>query len=84
MLPLRIRVELGLMATGGSLSDCLLSYPGQTLGESYSTAEMQSIYSDLLKCWSASSKKASSNVSLSKTCTSGLIPLRKAGAPLSS
>ena len=27
------------------LSDCLVSYPGHSLGESYPTAEMQSVYS---------------------------------------
>ena len=30
---------------GPSLSDGLVSYPGQSLGESYPSAEMQSVYS---------------------------------------
>ena len=31
--------------TGASQSDCLVSYPGHSLGESYPSAEMQSVYS---------------------------------------
>ena len=31
--------------TGTSLSDCLVSYLGHSLGESYFSAEMQSVYS---------------------------------------
>ena len=31
--------------TGASPPDCLVSYPGHSLGESYSFAEMQSVYS---------------------------------------
>ena len=30
--------------TGASLSDCLVSYQEYTLGESYASAEMQSMY----------------------------------------
>ena len=30
--------------TGASLSDCLMSYLGHSLEESYSSAEMQSVY----------------------------------------
>ena len=30
---------------GTSPSDCLVSYPGHSLGKSYSSAEMQSMYS---------------------------------------
>ena len=31
--------------TGASLSDCLVSYLGHSLGESYPSAEMQLVYS---------------------------------------
>ena len=31
--------------TGVSPLDCLVSYPGHSLGESYPSAEMQSVYS---------------------------------------
>ena len=31
--------------TGASPSDCLVSYPGYSFGESYFSAEMQSVYS---------------------------------------
>ena len=59
MLPLWSRVDQGAMAmkgvlripqsssiTGALPSDCFVSYPGHSLGgESYSSAEMQSVYS---------------------------------------
>ena len=57
MLPLRAKVDLGVLAikgyytflqstsiTGVSPSDCLVSYPGHLLEESYLSAEMQSVY----------------------------------------
>ena len=51
MLPLLIRVELGAMAMKGQLnitealpSDCLVSYSGHLLGESYLFAEVQLMY----------------------------------------
>ena len=65
MLPLWARVDLGVMAIMGYLafpqstsitwaspSDCLVSYPEHSLGESYSSAEMQSVYStvDWTRC----------------------------------
>ena len=37
--------------TGDSPSDCLLSYSGHTLGKSYPTAEMQSVYSTAPSNW---------------------------------
>ena len=42
--------------TGASPLDCLVSYPGHLLGESYPSAEMQSVYSTVSanwvsKCW---------------------------------
>ena len=37
--------------TGASSSNSLLSYPGHTLGESYSTAERQSVYSTAPSVW---------------------------------
>ena len=40
---LRIPQSSGI--TEASLSDCLMSYPGHSLGESYSSAEKQSVYS---------------------------------------
>ena len=54
MLPLQVWVELGAMAMkeyyafpkAPVSSDCLVSYPGYSLGKgSYSSAEMQSVYS---------------------------------------
>ena len=58
MPPLRARVDLGVMGnegalcipqsssiTGTSPSDCLVSYPGHSLGESYPSAEVQLVYS---------------------------------------
>ena len=58
MLPLRDRVDLGAMAIkrysafpAASLSDCLVSYPGHSLGESYSSADMQSVYSTTPTDW---------------------------------
>ena len=37
--------------TEASLSDCLVSYPGYLLGESYPSAEMQSVYSTSPANW---------------------------------
>ena len=37
--------------TGTSPSDCLVSYPGHSLWESYPSAEMQSVYSVALADW---------------------------------
>ena len=37
--------------TGASPSDCLLSCPGDSLRECYSSAEMQSMYSSALAKW---------------------------------
>ena len=37
--------------TGTSPSDCLVSYPGHSLGESYLSAEMQSVYSATPEDW---------------------------------
>ena len=58
MLPLQARVEPGSddnegllhipqnsSITGTSPSDCLVSYTGHSLEESYSSADMQSVYS---------------------------------------
>ena len=36
---------------GTSLSDCLVSYPGQLLAEFYSSAEMQLVYSAAIANW---------------------------------
>ena len=58
MLPLRARMDFlrdvtegafcipqSSSITGVSLSDCLMSYPGNFLAGSYTFAEMQSVYS---------------------------------------
>ena len=37
--------------TGASPSDCLVSYPGHLLEESYLSAEMQSVYSTAPANW---------------------------------
>ena len=38
-------------STGASPSDCLVSYPGHSLGESYPSVEMQSVYSTAPADW---------------------------------
>ena len=37
--------------TGTSPSDCLVSYPGHSLGGSYPSAEVQSVYSTIPTDW---------------------------------
>ena len=37
--------------TGASRSDCLMSYPEHSLGESYPSTEMQSVYSTATADW---------------------------------
>ena len=37
--------------TGASQLDCLVSYPGHSLGESYPSAEIQSVYSTAPEDW---------------------------------
>ena len=39
------RILLSSNITGSSPSDCLVPYPGHSLGESYPSADMQSVYS---------------------------------------
>ena len=39
--------------TGASPSDCLLSYPEHSFGESYPSAEMQSVYSTAPADWAS-------------------------------
>ena len=39
-----LRVRQCSSITGTSRPDCLVSYPGYSLGESYTTAKMQSVY----------------------------------------
>ena len=64
MLPLRVSGYLGKDSNKGipnipqsfsitevSPSDCLVSYPGHSLGESYPSAEMQSVYSTAPADW---------------------------------
>ena len=64
VLPLQARVDLGAMAmkglsafpqssgiTGTLPSRCLVLYPGYSLGESYPSAEMQSVYSATPADW---------------------------------
>ena len=40
-----LRIPQSSSITGPSPSDSFVSYPGQSLGKSYSSAEMQSMYS---------------------------------------
>ena len=40
--------------TGASPSDCLVSYPGHSFGESYPSAGMQSVYSVAPTDWASS------------------------------
>ena len=64
MLRLQARVDLGVMAIKEystfpkvpallkfSPSDCLVSYPEHSLGDSYPSAEMQSVYSAAPADW---------------------------------
>ena len=46
-----IRIPHKSSITGTSPLDCLVSYPGHSLGESYSSAEMQSVYSTAPADW---------------------------------
>ena len=43
--------------SGASPSDCLLSYSGHSLEESYPSAEMQSVYSTAPADWAREEKK---------------------------
>ena len=43
--------------TGASPSDCLVSYPRHLLKESYSSTEMQSVYSAVLADWASSESR---------------------------
>ena len=58
MLPLRARVDLGVMAMKEySTSDCLVSYLGHSLvGGSYPSAEKQSVYSTAPADWAITDK----------------------------
>ena len=58
--PFEIRLDLGVMAMKGyclfpidrtSPSDSLVPYPGHAMGESYSSAEMHSMYSTASADW---------------------------------
>ena len=40
-----LRIAQSSSITGTSPSDCLVSYPGHSLGDSYPSAEVQSVYS---------------------------------------
>ena len=49
--------------TGTSPSDCLVSYPGHSLGgESYSSAEKQSVYSTTPADWATGDVKSPTDV----------------------
>ena len=41
-----LRISQSSSITGTSPSDCLVSHPGHSLGESYPSAEVQSVYSE--------------------------------------
>ena len=46
-----LRIPLSSSITGASPSDCLVSYPGHSLGKFYSSAEVQSVYSTAFANW---------------------------------
>ena len=46
-------IRQSLSITGASPSDCLALYPGQSLEESYHSAEMQSVYSTAPTDWAS-------------------------------
>ena len=46
-----LRIPQSSIITGASLSDCLVSYQGHSLQESYPSAEVQSVYSTALADW---------------------------------
>ena len=46
-----IRIPQSPSVTGASPSDCLVSYPGHTLGKSYPSAEKQLVYSTAPANW---------------------------------
>ena len=46
-----LRIPQSSYITGTSSSDCLVSYPGHMLGESYPSAEKQSVYSTAPADW---------------------------------
>ena len=46
-----LRILQKCSITGASPSDCLMSYSGHSLGKSYPSAEMQSVYSTALADW---------------------------------
>ena len=45
------RIPQSSSITGALPSDCLVSYPGYSLGEFYPSAEIQSVYSVPLADW---------------------------------
>ena len=60
MLPLRSRVDVGAMAIEGYSAfpkDCLVSYLGYSLGESYLAAGMQSVYTTAPTEWDGTQNK---------------------------
>ena len=46
-----LRIPQSSSITGATPSDCLVSYPGDTLGGFYISAEMQSVYSTAPADW---------------------------------
>ena len=46
-----LRIPQSFSITVASPSDCFVSYPGHSLGESYLSAEMQSVYPAALADW---------------------------------
>ena len=49
-----LQIPQSFSITGDSPSDCLISYPGHSLEESYSSAEKQSVYSTAPANWADS------------------------------
>ena len=51
-----LRIPQSSSITEASQSDCLVSYPGHSIGESYPFCEMQSVYSTVLVDWAMYAK----------------------------
>ena len=60
-----LRIPQSFNITGASLSDCLVSYPGHLLEESYPSAEKQSEYSTVPADWASIESKTGIWISFS-------------------
>ena len=61
-----LRIPQNSSITGASLSDCLVSYPGHSLGVSYPSAEIQSVYSTAPANWAT--KKCGGVLGMTLNC----------------